>query len=402
MWPNTEVTRDVWRHYVVNHAIPDRVLRAPIERAWHRCDEAGASPHIMMASTLSSRESQTLFVQEHDFVEAARPYMEALSQAAGNERHAAMLGNANAVVLDVIGDEDSVHGPQRVPGPGARLSEAFAGANGIGSPLAEGGYIELVGPEHFIEGFHPFTCQGLPITGPAGETIGVVSTSVRRVEASRQIREILISATHGIEAELVKRRLEGDLARYIANTAERPLLETVLLEGIWEDVVQLQGAARLWLERAIRRVRSNRDEDAARLLYAINELIQTFQRKSVLWREIASNEKGPPRHSDLREKAEEIAALFHREALLRGIEIELLPGPPVQVYESPQELLRATFRAFLTALEAMPDKASLRGEIISDKANKIGLLRFPNVPEAFVASPLEPSINLAEISELAH
>lgn len=402
MTSKTEIVRDVWRHYVVTHAIPDQVLRAPIERAWQRCDQAGASPHVMVASTLSPRESDALFVQEHDLIEAARPYMEALSHAAGNERHAAMLGNADAVVLDVIGDEESVHGPQRVPGPGSKLSEGFAGANGIGSPLAEGGYIELVGPEHFIEGFHPFTCQGLPIAGPAGETIGVVSTSVRRVEASRHIREILISAAHGIEAELVRRRLERDLTRFVANTAEKPLLETVLLEGLWEDVVQLQGSARLWLERAVRRARSSSDEDTIRLLQAVNKLIHRFQRESALWREIASGENGPPQYIDLRTKAEELTVLFRREALLRGIDIELLPGQPVQVYESPQKLLRATFRAFLAALEATPDNSSLKVEIISDEANMLGMLRFPHVPEAFVASPLVPSVNLAEISELTH
>jgi transcriptional regulator of acetoin/glycerol metabolism len=31
--------------------------------------------------------------------------MAALSRAAGNERHAAMLGDEQAVVLDIVGDE---------------------------------------------------------------------------------------------------------------------------------------------------------------------------------------------------------------------------------------------------------------------------------------------------------
>lgn len=181
MQPNRYTNEEVWRHYVVTKSIPDDVLREPIYRAWRRCDQVGASPFVMQARELRFYQARALFKRENNLIEAARPYMQALSKSAGEERHAAMLGDRNAIVIDVLGDEESVHGAQRVPGPGALLAEQQAGSNGIGSPLAEGGYIELVGPEHFIEGFHAFTCQGLPLKGPDGEIAGVLSTTPLKV-----------------------------------------------------------------------------------------------------------------------------------------------------------------------------------------------------------------------------
>lgn len=383
MPPSTHSTSEVWRHYAVTGSLPESVLRAPVFRAWQRCDRAGASPFVMRAYELPPAQARSVFEQERDLIQAAAPYMRALSQAAGPERHAAMLGDSNATVLDVVGDEESVHGRQRVPGPGALLSEARAGANGIGSPLAEKGYIELVGPEHFIEGFHPFTCQGLPLYGPEGETVGVLSTSVRRVEASLRIREILICAARGIEAELMRRRLSADLQKLLESHGEAPVLEE-----LEQDIVQLQGAARLRLEKAVRLARSDRQSEALRLVEAATGLIERFRLQSRLWRDIASSQTGSPRFLDLGQLVGSIAALLATEAAVRGIEVEILPsGSPVHVFADPWSLRRALFRIFLRAFDTTAPGKTLRVEVAMDERYDLGVVRIPSAPEAFVAVP---------------
>lgn len=386
MRTSVHTTRDVWRHYAVTKTLPDSVLREPIYRAWRRCDAVGASPFVMHARELSPTQAQGLFKQESDLIEAARPYMQALSQAAGSERHAAMLGDRNAAVLDVIGDEESVHGKQRVPGPGALLAEAQAGANGIGSPLAEGGYIELVGPEHFIEGFHPFTCQGLPLYGPEGETAGVLSTSVRRVEASQRIREILICAAHGIEAELMRRRLSTDLKNLFAAEDD----EARLLDKLQQDIVQLQGAARLRLETAIRLARHDRRPAALRLVEAATDLIRRFQEQSRLWREIATSAPSAPQPVDLVAQTEAVSALLATEAAVRGLDVEVRHAGPVQVHADPRDVRRRLFKAFLNAFASSPRKSTLRVELSLDDRHDIGVVRFPTLPGLIIALPQRP------------
>src|SRR5512134_2752194 len=172
-------TREAWRKYVSTGALNPGALRPAVFRAWERCHDFGTSPRQPQAESLSSDATQRLLDSRAGILAAARPYMAALSRAAGSDRHAAMLGDRSGVVLDIVGDEQTVHGPEPFPGPGALLAEEVSGANGIGTPLAGAEYVELVGPEHFIGGFHVVTCQGGPVRAPEGAVTGVISTSVR-------------------------------------------------------------------------------------------------------------------------------------------------------------------------------------------------------------------------------
>jgi sigma-54 dependent transcriptional regulator, acetoin dehydrogenase operon transcriptional activator AcoR len=391
MQPNRYTNEEVWRHYVVTKSIPDDVLREPIYRAWQRCDQVGASPFVMQAVELRSFQARTLFERERNLIEAARPYMQALSKSAGDERHAAMLGDRNAIVIDVLGDEESVHGPQRVPGLGALLAEQQAGSNGIGSPLAEGGYIELVGPEHFIEGFHPFTCQGLPIKGPDGETAGVLSTSVRRVEASHRIREILFCAARGIEAELIRRQLSLELQNLLAGDPDASLLDR-----LQQDIVQIHGAARLRLEKAIRLARSTRQSEVPQQVEAANELVMRFQNQSRLWREIASPSTEAPNFHDLERHVKEMSALLATEAAVHGLEIEVHCAIPVQVYADRFELQRTLLRAFLRAFESSTPNTTVPVEVVVDERLMLGIVRFPASPDVVVTVSQHPAALLVK------
>lgn len=386
MQPNSYSNHEVWRHYVTTKSIPHDVLREPIYRAWRRCDQVGASPFVMQARELRAYHARALFQRESNLIEAARPYMQALSNAAGDERHAAMLGDRDAIVIDVLGDNESVHGAQRVPGPGALLSEQQAGSNGIGSPLAEGGYIELVGPEHFIEGFHPFTCQGLPLKGPNGETAGVLSTSVRRVEASHRIREILYCAARGIESELIRRQLATELRNLLAEATDASLLDR-----LQQDIVQMQGAARLRLERAIRLARATRPTEVSQQVEAANDLITRFQRQSQLWREIASPNAEAPAFHDLERHVREMSALLATEAAMHGLDIEIRCATPVQVHADRFDLQRTLFRAFLRSFESSSPKATLPVEVVVDERLMMGVVRFPTTPDVVVTVSRHPS-----------
>ncbi|MFN6558622.1 MAG: hypothetical protein RMY28_002300 [Nostoc sp. ChiSLP01] len=125
-------------------AIPPDLLRADIYRAWERSHLQGANPHTLQAERLSSLDTERLLEKHTYLLNAVRPYFRILSQAAGRERHAVMLSNHEAILVDVIGDEQTIHGPEPFPLPGALLSEAVAGANGIGTTLAEENYTEIV------------------------------------------------------------------------------------------------------------------------------------------------------------------------------------------------------------------------------------------------------------------
>lgn len=336
------------RDYVARGRLSAGALRPPVFHAWERSHLLGADPLRLQADHLGERDAERLFERHRGLMEASRPYLAALSRAAGEEKHAAMLGDADGYLLDVVGDEESVHGPMRVPGPGALLSEAVAGANGIGSPLAEGGYIELVGPEHFIEGFHPFTCQGTPIRDPDAKVAATISTSVRRPETSRRVREILLCAAHGIEAELLRGRLEEDVRRVLASAG----MDGELVEKLRQDVIQSQAAARLELETAARGLSRHRPEDALRLLQLAERSMDAFRRQSAIWHDLTSMEPGRRRRVALDQVVRDLAMLLSTEAAMGRIEIVLEELPALPVEADPRELLRRAFRCFVEAFDA--------------------------------------------------
>lgn len=365
MFPSNEQAWQAHRRYVSTGHLAKDLLREPIYRAWARCHEQGASPRRVQATQLDLGELERLIAEEQRLLQAARPYMHALSQAAGGERHAAMLGDARGVVLDVLGDPASILGPERVPGPGSLLSEAVCGANGIGTALAEGAYTSLVGPEHFIAGFHAFTCQGVPLRAPEGACCGVISVSVRRIEAADRLRELLVCAAHGIEAELIRGRLDDDLRRLITVGAPD---DDAPLEQLRQDIVQAQARARLEVSVAARDVAHDRLDYALRLIAAAQRSIAEFTRRSAVWRALASAEGGPHGAVDVGVTLRDLVELLRTEAATARVALHLAPDAPLFVEADARLLARRLFRGLMRAI------GSARG----GGAVRVGLARGPD------------------------
>ena len=359
--PVAAQARAAWQRYVATGELVAELLREPILRAWRRCQGHAVDPRAMAARRLSASETGELIERSRDLLDAARPYLRALSHAAGGERHAAMLADARAIVLDIVADEETAQRTPGFPQPGSVRSEEVAGANGIGTALAEDGYVELVGPEHFIEGFHVYTCQGLPLRDIDGQVVGVLSTSVRRVLAAARLHEILICAAHGIEAELAHRRL----AREVAEVLRERGAEGSRLETLRQDVCQLQAAARLRIETAAR-VAHTHPADALELVSAADQLIARFRRRAELWRDIAFEELGMPQPLDLRARLNELAELLMTEAAIRQIRLRVPVGPPVTVVTDSRELSRVLFRCLLRALDVATPGAVVEARVDTD------------------------------------
>ncbi|WP_437809308.1 sigma-54-dependent Fis family transcriptional regulator [Sorangium sp. So ce1078] len=323
-------------------------LRPHVLRAWVRSHEGGADPRRPHADALSSIDTERLRERHRGLLHAAEPYLCALHRASGDERHAVILGDAKATVLDVRGDEQTVHGPERVPGPGALLAESACGANGVGTALAEDGYTELVGPEHFIQGFQDFTCQGIPLRDGEGAVSGVLSVSVRRPEVGRRLYEILLCAAHAIEMDLVAGRLELDMERVLA-AGDVPVEQ---LQRLLQDVFQVQAAARLRLEIAADQLATNLLTQTRDLLQLAATVLRRFRRRAALWRALALDEPLASRPVVLDALVRDIAELLEVESAVCGVTTTFEEVERVVVEAAPHTLARALFRVLLGAIQA--------------------------------------------------
>jgi sigma-54 dependent transcriptional regulator, acetoin dehydrogenase operon transcriptional activator AcoR len=390
-----EGAREAWSLYLSRGAIRSDLLRKAISRAGERPPLAGSKSCHPHADRLSELDTERTIARERALMAAAAPYLVALSRAAGDDRHAAMLANAGAIVLGVQGDPESVSGPERVPSPGALCSEAVSGANGIGSALAERSYVEIVGPEHFIGGFHPFTCQGIPLRDPLcpdGEhLVGVLSVSVRRDGTASRLRELLLCAAHGIEAELLRSRLDEDV-RQIAAAGE-PSEE--LIEQLRQDIVQVQAACRLKIEMAARAVARSRVEESVRLVSLAEQLSAVFSRRALLWRDLAAADVGAPEPVALDPLVQALVDLLETEARVRGIKLIPESAGSVAVEADPRSLARTLFRSLLRAMDAAGPGSSvlvhvgeLRGAALAEVGLQLQPAGSPEYKEPSMLLPL--------------
>jgi transcriptional regulator of acetoin/glycerol metabolism len=367
-------TAEAWRKYVSVGAIAADLLRPHVLRGWERAHDQGASPWVARAEVLSTLETERLLDQHARLLSAARPYLHLLSHAAGNERHAAMLGTAGAVLLDVVGDEQSVSGPERVPGPGSLLSEAMCGSNGIGTPLVEGQYVELVSTEHFIHGFHPFTCHGIPIETPDGERDGVLSVSVRKPETAERLHEILVCAAYGIAAELLRHRL-ADAVRGVVAAGKPASLEVLRAElarlgARWAgDGQPVAGPAESTLRATMG------------LLRLATDTMSGLEQREHAWRELSSDALGIPSQIDLADEVSDLVALLQPEMKRRHIEVTHASArEPLTGLADRRKLRRDIFRSLLRGIDAADGGGAITIHLEKDSSGELCATRVEAVP----------------------
>jgi transcriptional regulator of acetoin/glycerol metabolism len=342
MQSDLENARQAWSDYVATGRVPAELLRPVIVRAWTRCQSLGVNPQSREPRVLSPADTRALLLRQASLIEAARPYMRALRQAAGSDHHVTVLADRHGVVLVAEGDEEALRDPSSFARPGSWTSEEVAGANGIGTALAEDEYVEIAGAEHFLAAFHLFTCQAVPLHEPPGVVVGALCVCLHRVQAIERLRDYLVCAAHAIEAELSRETLAFDRESLLRATVGRvPGGKTEVFERLRQDVLQHHAAARLRLEGAARALRADRVEEAARLVAIAEGHNRKFRHQAELWWDLMS-ERSAPRHPvELTEYASQVVELLRTEAAIRKIRIQVRAQAPLHVLGDPRALGRS-------------------------------------------------------------
>lgn len=378
--PHEGDAREAWRQYLSVGALPTDLLRPATYRAWERCHAARVDPRRPRAERLSSVDEERTVRSAAALIDAARPYMRALSIAAGEAPNATMLADPDGVVLRVVADAETGANPD-FPGPGSILSEEVAGANGVGTPLVEDDYATLVGPEHFIGGFHPFTCQGLPLKGADGRVFGVLSTSIRDAGVSARVRAVLIAAARGIEVEPLRAELEAALRRAEARAAQG-------LGRLGEDVVQALAAAQVRLGSASRAAARDDAAQVERLGSLAQDAIERFRRRAALCLAIAAPPApGAPSDVSLEQVVLDVIDLLQTELTVRRVTPFVDVREPVDVIADPMGARLNLFTSLVSAIDAAAAGGSLMITVARHGTPPLGQLRIVAMPGPGAAGP---------------
>ena len=306
------------KKYLQYGRLPKSLLPEGIFQAWERSHTSRVNPKLDRAPSLSVVDAERLVQKDQSLVEAAAPYMMAISRASRGYIHAVMLGRTDGTIVSTFGDQAVVNGPGALVKPGDLFGEEALGCNGIGTSLKAQSFVEVKGAQHFIEGFQGVTCQAIPIYGPENEVKGALSAGILKPEAPRGIREILICAVHGVEAELTFRRMEESFKKTLINSPFR-----TNLENIRQDIVQLYSSGRLNFEMAAEMFMHDGIVTIDEFLANAGSAIREFKEKSCQWIRLVNPEAEGPKILDVLTVVHSFTSFLCTEMRISGINITL-------------------------------------------------------------------------------
>jgi signal transduction histidine kinase len=228
----------------VAHDIHDASSAAsvPVEivESWERSRAVGLDPDRPDYHRVAEDDLRARLQANHSLVETARPHIPWVSAFLGDIPHVVVLADAAGVVLHSSGSEERHSRWCLVPG--SDWSEARMGTNGVGTALAAGAPVAVVGDQHFCKALAPITCLGAPIV-VEGKLMGVIDLSIS-VEYADPRFLLLISHTAQViaqhmlagvaleRADVLSGRLRRlhDVARALARTLSRSEIADVVVD----------------------------------------------------------------------------------------------------------------------------------------------------------------------------
>lgn len=179
-----------------------------------------------------SRDAQLLELRAANeaLLRAAQPVIERLVAHLADSGYAVVLTDNSGCILQIAGDRSVRRRLEHIDFiPGGNWSESAAGTNAIGTALADRRPVQLMGAEHFCDGWTDLTCTAAPIRQPfSAQVIGVLDiTGDYRLVRTHLMNMLAVSALE-IEEQLrlVHSCTGGSPVHTIGAAVSRDVLES--------------------------------------------------------------------------------------------------------------------------------------------------------------------------------
>lgn len=170
-----------------------------IREAWERSRRYGVPkdrlPHVapVPPEELARRKAHNRIL-----LEVAQPFLDHLFEQI-KTRFIVVICDADGILLHCRGE--------RLPDPllrhhtteGLCWQEKVYGANALGTALATGEPMSMVGREHYCEAFYDMTCAATPLRDAEGRVIGGLAVAAYREEHSPYLLGMVLSTGYAIE-----------------------------------------------------------------------------------------------------------------------------------------------------------------------------------------------------------
>ncbi len=168
------------RFSVEGHLAP-RTPRLLIFNSWQRCRTLHVNPSQRYAPLAIARETQLTQIHDENalLIRAARSVMNHLVDVLADSGYVIVLSDTHGRLLEIMGDMAIRRRLARIDFvEGGDWSEAAAGTNAIGTALADKHVVQLLGAEHYCDGWQDLTCTAAPIRHPfTDEIVGILDVT---------------------------------------------------------------------------------------------------------------------------------------------------------------------------------------------------------------------------------
>jgi len=190
--------------------------------SWARCLDAGLDPwktpqiEVISGSELTLRRERAEVVRR-----LARAELETLSQQIAGSNFLLAFADHEGMILDLYADNRfSMSGSGAGIVAGSLWDERRAGTNGLGTALALGQAVAVMGTEHYFHSLGGISCTAAPVRDARGEVVGVLDASSYFESRQRHTSALVQMASTHIENGLMLHQMADQTVLAIHPRAE--------------------------------------------------------------------------------------------------------------------------------------------------------------------------------------
>jgi sigma-54 dependent transcriptional regulator, acetoin dehydrogenase operon transcriptional activator AcoR len=173
----TEKTlKNIWTNYFIKKKEIEGV-RPVISSSWKRSQKQRVDPFSNQASVCDLTTLKKIQQENKNILTLIRTFIDDLFDMVKGTDSLIAFANKDGIVLDLCGDSEIALNAASINFTvGANMREESIGTNAIGTALATGKAIQVIGAEHYCAIWHGAHCSSAPIHDPfTNELIGVIT-----------------------------------------------------------------------------------------------------------------------------------------------------------------------------------------------------------------------------------
>lgn len=237
-----------WEKIVQGEKIDPSSVFPETYRAWQRCLKYELNPFQIRIKQLSKEELTNRQAQIKDVLEFLQPHIETIKTtvSTNSNYYTIAVADNEGYILEAYADKQSAKLGHGLPCyPGISYAEHNVGNNGVGSVLATGGPLAVIGAEHFCKVFHGWSCVGAPITGDDGNILAVLVVSIPCGLESPYTFSLTVAASKAVEAALRQKEMEKQLSESKRSLSQLMQQREIIFNSMSQGVIILNKEGRV-------------------------------------------------------------------------------------------------------------------------------------------------------------